>query len=195
MFTTENLTKSFYLFHEKIEQQKNQLSELDQAIGDGDHGNNMSRGMTAVIQGIEEKQPETVPELFKVAAMNLISKVGGASGPLYGTAMLQMSKASQTTEDACQILTEGLAGIKNRGKSSEVEKTMIDLWFPAIEKIQQGKLTKEDLVAFVERTKDMEAKKGRASYLGERSIGHIDPGAASSQLLFESFMEAGVFDE
>ena len=115
MFTTENLTKSFYLFHEKIEQQKNQLSELDQAIGDGDHGNNMSRGMTAVIQGIEEKQPETVPELFKVAAMNLISKVGGASGPLYGTAMLQMSKASQTTEDACQILTEGLAGIKNRG--------------------------------------------------------------------------------
>ena len=195
MFTTENLTKSFYLFHEKIEQQKNQLSELDQAIGDGDHGNNMSRGMTAVIQGIEEKQPETVPELFKVAAMNLISKVGGASGPLYGTAMLQMSKASQTTEDACQILTEGLAGIKNRGKSSEDEKTMIDLWFPAIEKIRQGELTKEDLVAFVERTKDMEAKKGRASYLGERSIGHIDPGAASSQLLFESFMEAGVFDE
>jgi len=195
MFTTENLTKSFYLFHEKIEQQKNQLSELDQAIGDGDHGNNMSRGMTAVIQGIEEKQPETVPELFKVAAMNLISKVGGASGPLYGTAMLQMSKASQTTEDACQILTEGLAGIKNRGKSSEDEKTMIDLWFPAIEKMQQGELTKEDLVAFVERTKDMEAKKGRASYLGERSLGHIDPGAASSQLLFESFMEAGVFDE
>lgn len=195
MFTTENLTKSFYLFHEKIEQQKNQLSELDQAIGDGDHGNNMSRGMTAVIQGIEEKQPETVPELFKVAAMNLISKVGGASGPLYGTAMLQMSKASQTTEDACQILTEGLAGIKNRGKSSEDEKTMIDLWFPAIEKIRQGELTKKDLVAFVERTKDMEAKKGRASYLGERSIGHIDPGAASSQLLFESFMEAGVFDE
>ena len=195
MFTTENLTKSFYLFHEKIEQQKNQLSELDQAIGDGDHGNNMSRGMTAVIQGIEEKQPETVPELFKVAAMNLISKVGGASGPLYGTAMLQMSKATQTTEDACQILTEGLAGIKNRGKSSEDEKTMIDLWFPAIEKMQQGELTKEDLVAFVERTKDMEAKKGRASYLGERSIGHIDPGAASSQLLFESFMEAGVFDE
>lgn len=195
MFTTENLTKSFYLFHEKIEQQKNQLSELDQAIGDGDHGNNMSRGMTAVIQGIEEKQPETVPELFKVAAMNLISKVGGASGPLYGTAMLQMSKASQTTEDACQILTEGLAGIKNRGKSSEDEKTMIDLWFPAIEKMQQGELTKEDLVTFVERTKDMEAKKGRASYLGEHSIGHIDPGAASSQLLFESFMEAGVFDE
>ena len=195
MFTTENLTKSFYLFHEKIEQQKNQLSELDQAIGDGDHGNNMSRGMTAVIQGIEEKQPETVPELFKVAAMNLISKVGGASGPLYGTAMLQMSKASQTTEDACQILTEGLAGIKNRGKSSEDEKTMIDLWFPAIEKMRQGELTKEDLVTFVERTKDMEAKKGRASYLGERSIGHIDPGAASSQLLFESFMEAGVFDE
>lgn len=195
MFTTENLTKSFYLFHEKIEQQKNQLSELDQAIGDGDHGNNMSRGMKAVIQGIEEKQPETVPELFKVAAMNLISKVGGASGPLYGTAMLQMSKASQTTEDACQILTEGLAGIKNRGKSSEDEKTMIDLWFPAIEKMQQGELTKEDLVTFVERTKDMEAKKGRASYLGERSIGHIDPGAASSQLLFESFMEAGVFDE
>ena len=195
MFTTKNLTKSFYLFHEKIEQQKNQLSELDQAIGDGDHGNNMSRGMTAVIQGIEEKQPETVPELFKVAAMNLISKVGGASGPLYGTAMLQMSKASQTTEDACQILTEGLAGIKNRGKSSEDEKTMIDLWFPAIEKIRQGELTKKDLVAFVERTKDMEAKKGRASYLGERSIGHIDPGAASSQLLFESFMEAGVFDE
>ena len=72
---------------------------------------------------------------------------------------------------------------------------MIDLWFPAIEKMQQGELTKEDLVAFVERTKDMEAKKGRASYLGERSIGHIDPGAASSQLLFESFMEAGVFDE
>ena len=106
MFTVENLKESLYLFHKKIEQQKNQLSELDQAIGDGDHGNNMSRGMTAVIQGIEEKKPETVPEIFKIAAMTLISKVGGASGPLYGTAMLQMSKAAQTSTDAYEVLAE-----------------------------------------------------------------------------------------
>lgn len=195
MFTVENLKESLYLFHDKIEQQKNQLSELDQAIGDGDHGNNMSRGMTAVIQGIEEKKPETVAEIFKIAAMNLISKVGGASGPLYGTALLQMSKAAQTSTDAYEVLAEGLQGIKNRGKSSEEEKTMIDLWSPAIEKIKNKELTGQILTDLVERTKVMEAKKGRASYLGSRSIGHIDPGAASSKLLFESFIEAGVCDE
>ena len=195
MLTVENLLESLNLFQQKIEKNKQFLSELDQAIGDGDHGNNMSRGMTAVMEGLQDKDPQTVPEIFKVAAMSLISKVGGASGPLYGTAMMEMAKASAKESDVKLIISSGLAGIKKRGSSDVGMKTMIDLWSPTIDALAAGNLTTADLASFASATKDMEAKKGRASYLGERSIGHIDPGAVSSQYLFESFVEAGVFHE
>lgn len=195
MFTIDNLKKALQLFKEKIDKNKNYLSELDTPIGDGDHGNNMARGMDAVSESLESKDPETVQEIFKITAMALISKVGGASGPLYGTAMMEMAKASATTSDVVPILEAGLAGIEKRGNSQPGEKTMLDEWAPAIEAIRNGRLTEKGLESAVEATKEIAATKGRASYVGERSIGHIDPGAMSSMYFFQSLMEAGVFDE
>jgi dihydroxyacetone kinase-like protein len=195
MFSVVNLVKALDLFKEKIDKNKDYLSELDTPIGDGDHGNNMVRGMAAVKESLDSKQPETVQDVFKLTAMALISKVGGASGPLYGTAMLEMAKASASTDQALPILEAGLAGIEKRGNSQPGEKTMLDEWAPAIEALRKGKLTQADLDAAVEATKDLTATKGRASYVGERSIGHIDPGAMSSKYFFESLIEAGVFNE
>ncbi|MGX7245400.1 dihydroxyacetone kinase subunit DhaL [Enterococcus quebecensis] len=195
MFTVDNLKQTLNLFKEKIDKNKDYLSELDTPIGDGDHGNNMSRGMEAVSESLQSKNPETIQDVFKLTAMALISKVGGASGPLYGTAMMEMAKASATTSDALPILEAGLAGIEKRGNSQPGEKTMLDEWAPAIEAIKTGGLTEDVLESAVEATKDIVATKGRASYVGERSIGHIDPGAMSSRYFFQSLMEAGVFDE
>ncbi|ALS02328.1 dihydroxyacetone kinase [Enterococcus silesiacus] len=195
MFTVDNLKKTLQLFKEKIDQNKDYLSELDTPIGDGDHGNNMARGMEAVSESLGSKETETIQDIFKVTAMALISKVGGASGPLYGTAMMEMAKASATTAEALPILEAGLAGIEKRGNSKPGEKTMLDEWAPAIDAIKSDTLTEATLKAAVEATKDIAATKGRASYVGERSIGHIDPGAMSSMYFFQSLMEAGVFDE
>ncbi|GGC95411.1 dihydroxyacetone kinase subunit DhaL [Enterococcus wangshanyuanii] len=194
MFTVDNLKKSLQLFKEKIDKNKDYLSELDTPIGDGDHGNNMSRGMDAVSESLQTKSPETVQDVFKLTAMALISKVGGASGPLYGTAMMEMAKASAATSEALPVLEAGLAGIEKRGNSQPGEKTMLDLWAPAIEAVRSGNVTLEDLQSAVDKTKDIVATKGRASYVGERSVGHIDPGAMSSLYFFESLMEAGVFN-
>ncbi|MGM0213459.1 dihydroxyacetone kinase subunit DhaL [Enterococcus sp. AZ109] len=192
MFTPENLKKALQLFNEKIQAKKDYLSELDTPIGDGDHGNNMGRGMDAVMAANLDGD---LPAIFKAAAMALISKVGGASGPLYGTAMMEMMKASKTSADPNVLLAAAAAGIAKRGDSTEGQKTMLDLWFPAIEQLKEGPLTKEELQVLAEKTKDLKATKGRASYVGDRSIGHIDPGAMSSAYLFESFLEAGVFDD
>lgn len=193
MFTKENLIQALTIYQQKIETQKAYLSELDTPIGDGDHGNNMSRGMQAVLQSIEDKEPQTLEDIFKVTAMALISKVGGASGPLYGTAMMEMAKAAATSDDAITLLEAGLSGIEKRGNSQPGEKTMIDVWAPAIAALKENHLTKEALQSYAEQTKDIYATKGRASYVGERSVGHIDPGAMSSSYLFEAFLEAGVF--
>lgn len=194
MFTVDNLKKSLQLFKEKIDKNKDYLSELDTPIGDGDHGNNMARGMEAVSESLQSKEPQTVQDVFKLTAMALISKVGGASGPLYGTAMMEMAKAAATTSEVLPILEAGLAGIEKRGNSKPGEKTMLDEWAPAIEAIKKDMLTEAILESAVEATKEITATKGRASYVGERSIGHIDPGAMSSMYFFQSLMEAGVFD-
>lgn len=193
MFTKENTIQAFTIFQKKIEEKKAYLSELDTPIGDGDHGNNMSRGMTAVVESLQEKNPQTLTDVFKVTAMALISKVGGASGPLYGTAMMEMGKAAATTDDPATIIAAGLAGIEKRGNSQPGEKTMLDLWAPALSAIKENKLTTAVLEEAAEKTKDIQATKGRASYVGERSVGHIDPGAMSSCYLFEALIEAGVF--
>ena len=192
MFTVDNLKKSLQLFKEKIDKNKDYLSELDTPIGDGDHGNNMARGMEAVSESLQSKEPQTVQDVFKLTAMALISKVGGA--PLYGTAMMEMAKAAATTSEVLPILEAGLAGIEKRGNSKPGEKTMLDEWAPAIEAIKKDMLTEALLESAVEATKEITATKGRASYVGERSIGHIDPGAMSSMYFFQSLMEAGVFD-
>ncbi|MFC6347503.1 dihydroxyacetone kinase subunit DhaL [Vagococcus carniphilus] len=188
----KTLKKWLQLFTEKVVDNKQYLSDLDTPIGDGDHGANMARGTTEMMKAIVEKNPETVTDTFKLAAMTLIGKVGGASGPLYGSAFMGMTKASMSSENLVDILEAGLADIQKRGKAEIGEKTMVDTWAPVIEALKNDELTVEKIQGFAEATKDIKATKGRASYLGDRSIGHIDPGSQSSAYLFEAMLEAGV---
>ncbi|MGY3750611.1 dihydroxyacetone kinase subunit DhaL [Vagococcus acidifermentans] len=191
MLTLENLETWLTLFDEKIHQHRDYLSELDTAIGDGDHGNNMVRGTEAVMAALQEKQPETVADMLKLVAMSLIGKVGGASGPLYGTAFLEMAKIANSTDNLAELLQAGLEGIQKRGKAVPQDKTMVDVWFPVVEAAKADALTEQTIWDAAEATKPLVAKKGRASYLGERSAGHLDPGAVSSAYLFSALLEAG----
>lgn len=188
--TKELLAEWISRFYEKIQNNKGYLSDLDAAIGDGDHGNNMARGMQAVTESLEKNETADTTQSLKLIAMALISKVGGASGPLYGTAFLEMVKASNDTKDLGELLQKALSGIEKRGGAQPNDKTMVDVWNKVVSKADDSSLTNADIEAAVESTKDMVAKKGRASYLGERSVGHLDPGAVSSGYLFEALLEA-----
>lgn len=186
-----------------IDEHAAELTELDAAIGDADHGENMRRGLTAAVEAIDEAggaeglgSPDAV---LKKVALTLISKVGGASGPLYGTMFLRMatSTAGKDVLDPAafnEAVEAGVAGIVQRGHAAVGEKTMIDAWVPALEAARRSG---DDLLASAtsaaiaaeagrEATRDMVATKGRASYLGTRSVGHIDPGAASSALIIRA---------
>lgn len=188
--TLDVYEKWLRLFAKKVKSNKLYLSELDAAIGDGDHGNNMARGVSAVEEGFNLKTPQDLTSALKLTAMALISKVGGASGPLYGTAFLEMAKASSKTDDLSELLEAALAGIKKRGGATAGDKTMVDVWEKVLPTIKDGSISEDGIEEAVEATKDMQAKKGRASYLGERSIGHLDPGAVSSGYLFNSLLKA-----
>lgn len=192
-------------FADRIADEKDWLTELDAAIGDADHGINMHRGMTAVAEDLGN-QPADLATLFKRTGMKLVSSVGGASGPLYGTFFLRLAAA---TGDASSLDGPGLAaalragcdGVVTRGKAELGEKTMLDALLPAADALDAalggGEPPAEALEAAAdaartgrEATIPMLATKGRASYLGERSIGHLDPGAASSTLLIETLAAA-----
>lgn len=188
--TLDVYEKWLRLFAKKVELNKLYLSELDAAIGDGDHGNNMARGVSVVEEGFNLKTPQDLTSALKLTAMAFISKVGGASGPLYGTAFLEMAKASSKTDDLSELLEAALAGIKKRGGATAGDKTMVDVWEKVLPTIKDGSISEDGIEEAVEATKDMQAKKGRASYLGERSIGHLDPGAVSSGYLFNSLLKA-----
>ena len=191
---------------EKIELNKGYLSELDATIGDGDHGINMSKGFKAVVEKLKDDNGEDVSLILKKSGMALVSTVGGASGPLYGTAFMKAALAVNgkneiDINDFKNIVNEALEGIKMRGKAVSGEKTMIDAINPAFEVLKNGiennldtleiiKLMKEAAFEGVEYTKTIAATKGRASYLGERSIGHQDAGATSSYLIFETIYES-----
>jgi len=183
---------------------KDELTELDAAIGDADHGANMARGFSAVagkLAGLEGKDLGTV---FKTVAMTLISTVGGASGPLYGTFFLQAvagasGKMTLTHDEFAKVFDAGVQGLTNRGKAAVGDKTMVDALVPALKALQPVGI--DSLSAAVDRavlaaktgadsTVPLVAKKGRASYLGERSAGHLDPGAASCVLLLEALQQA-----
>lgn len=181
--------KWMQLFNEKIQNQKDYLSDLDTPIGDGDHGANMVRGMAAAVESLAAKDFASAAEVFQVVSMQLISKVGGASGPLYGSAFMGMAKAEKDGKDLSGVIQAGLDMIQKRGKAVPGEKTMVDVWSGIPLSLQSGDLTHEKIGSLVEATKDLKATKGRASYVGERSIGHIDPGSASSGLLFEALLE------
>lgn len=180
------------------------LTELDREIGDADHGINMARGFTEVIKGLDPEETDIGAALKKVS-MVLISKVGGASGPLYGTAYMKAAKVAAgktclTAEDAIAMMDAAVEGIRQRGKSDQGEKTMLDALIPAREALVkaagEAKNPVDILEAMcqaaaegVEYTRTIAATKGRASYLGERSIGHQDPGATSSLLTLEAIRD------
>ncbi len=181
---------------------RTELIELDRAIGDSDHGENMDRGFQAVLQKLDETPPETAGAALKAAAMALMSKVGGAAGPLYGTAYLRAATSLGDTADIdAEALASALAaardGVVARGKAETGDKTMIDAWTPAVEAAQNAASDGGDVVAVLQAaaeaaevgavaTDPLVARKGRASYLGERSAGHRDPGAASTALLLRA---------
>lgn len=184
-----------------------ELIELDRAIGDSDHGENMDRGFQAVLDKLAEAAPETPGAALKLTAMTLMSKVGGAAGPLYGTAFLRAAAAlGDTAEIAPETWAAALAaardGIVARGKAEPGDKTMVDAWTPAAEAAKAAAATGSPdiltvLVAAAEAaeagavaTDPLVARKGRASYLGERSAGHRDPGAASSALILRAAVGA-----
>ncbi|MEG1502879.1 MAG: dihydroxyacetone kinase subunit DhaL [Enterococcus sp.] len=181
-------------FARAITDNKDYLSKLDTPIGDGDHGNNMNRGLTEYLHAFETKQPTTISDTFKVLSMALISKVGGASGPLYGSAFMKLTKVTKdsteitSTTQMAQLVEAGLAGIQARGKAIPGDKTMVDVWSAVVEDLKNNNFSKERIEMAKEQTKELQARKGRASYLGERAIGHIDPGAASSALLFQTLL-------
>ena len=188
-----------------IAEQRDYLVDLDRAIGDGDHGENMDRGFTAALEALGQAQPGSVAEVLKTVAKTLMSTVGGAAGPLYGTAFLRASKAAGDGEldgvSAAAVIAGALEGIQARGKATTGEKTMVDAWTPALEAARAAAESGSDATAVFEAaataaeagaaaTEPMRATKGRASYLGERSIGHLDPGAVSTSLILRAAARA-----
>jgi phosphoenolpyruvate---glycerone phosphotransferase subunit DhaL len=189
-------------YAEAIAQNREYLTELDSAIGDADHGSNMDRGMKAVVGKLDELPPGGIGALLKTVGMTLVSTVGGAGGPLYGTLFLQMGAAAGpaselTTAELATALEAGVRGVRARGKAELGDKTMIDALLPAVEALKTGaaaelppadalRLAAEAAEGGMKATIPMVARKGRASYLGERSAGHQDPGATSSWLLMKT---------
>ena len=188
-----------------VAEQRDYLVDLDRAIGDGDHGENMDRGFKAAVEALGQAQPGSIAEVLKTVAKTLMSTVGGAAGPLYGTAFLRASKAAGDGEldgaGVAAVIAGALDGIQARGKATTGEKTMVDAWTPALEAARAAAEAGSDPVAVLEAaataaeagaaaTEPMRATKGRASYLGERSIGHLDPGAVSTSLILRAAVRA-----
>ena len=171
------------------------LTALDQAIGDGDHGYNMKRGAEAVLKDLEALSAMSLPDLLKAIGMKLVTTIGGASGPLYGTLFLALGKAlsaEPSRSEAVSAFGTAIAAVKARGKSEVGQKTMLDVLVPVHEALAQdatpGRL-REIAVAAAQATVPIRATRGRASFLGERSIGHMDPGARSSALMIAALCE------
>ncbi len=192
-------------FAATVAENKDYLTELDSAIGDADHGINMNRGMQAVLGKLDAGEAADVGALLKTVGMTLVSTVGGASGPLYGTLFLQMGtsaagKPDLSGDDWAAALAAGVAGVQRRGKAELGDKTMIDALVPGVEAVRSaladGSALDEALRRSAEAAREgmtatipLVARKGRASYLGERSADHQDPGATSSWLLLRTAAE------
>lgn len=188
-----------------VAQQRDYLVDLDRAIGDGDHGENMDRGFKAALEALGQAQPASVAEVLKTVAKTLMSTVGGAAGPLYGTAFLRASKAAGDGDldgvGVAAVIAGALDGIQARGKATTGEKTMVDAWTPALEAARAAAESGSNPASVLEAaataaeagaaaTEPLRATKGRASYLGERSIGHLDPGAVSTSLILRAAVRA-----
>lgn len=193
-------------FRERVLAHETLLTDLDAAIGDGDHGTNMARGLNAVAEGLKTSAPATLEAVLRAAGLSMVTAVGGASGPLYGTFFLRCGAAlgPEPEVESVQLadaLRAGLKGIVERGKAATGDKTLIDALAPGLEAFEAAlaggeRLSDAALAASTaaargrDDTKPLMARRGRAAYLGERSIGHIDPGAASMALLLEALAAA-----
>jgi dihydroxyacetone kinase-like protein len=182
-----------------VHEQRDHLTALDSAIGDADHGANLDRGFTAVVEGLDDAADPAA--LLKAAGMTLVRSVGGASGPLYGTFLLRLAGAAGDgpldDAGAAAALRAGVGGVAARGKAEAGDKTMLDALLPAVDALDAALAGGTDLAGALraaadagaagrDATTDLVARKGRASYLGERSAGHPDPGATSAVLLLEA---------
>jgi phosphoenolpyruvate---glycerone phosphotransferase subunit DhaL len=193
-------------FADVVAEQRDELTKLDSAIGDGDHGTNMNRGMKVAVERLDALEGDDIGAAFKAVGMALVSKVGGAAGPLYGTLFLQMGNATGGKSELdvaglADALQAGLKGVQARGKAELEDKTMVDALTPAVQALEDAAQDGADLSAALEqsaaaaregmeKTVPLVARKGRASYLGERSAGHQDPGATSSYLLVQAAVDA-----
>jgi dihydroxyacetone kinase-like protein len=193
-------------FAAEVEEHRAELVRLDSAIGDGDHGTNMHRGMQKVLEKLDGAEGEDIGATLKAVGMALVSSVGGAAGPLYGTLFLQMGTAASgastlDTAGWADALEAGVKGVQARGKAEAGDKTMVDALLPALEALRAAQAEGEGVAQAASRsaaaaeegmqaTIPLEARKGRASYLGPRSVGHQDPGATSTHLLLRSAAEA-----
>jgi phosphoenolpyruvate---glycerone phosphotransferase subunit DhaL len=192
----------------EVAEHRAELVKLDTAIGDGDHGTNMDRGMRKAVETLDGVEGDDIGALLKAVGMALVSSVGGAAGPLYGTLFLQMGTAAAGRDEVdlagwTEMLDAGVTGVQARGKAEPGDKTMLDALIPALDALRSAADDGADLHDALRRSADaaaegmrattpLEARKGRASYLGPRSVGHQDPGATSSQLLLE--VAATTFD-
>lgn len=171
-----------------------ELTDLDRAIGDGDHGANMRRGFEAVLAAVDDLSARNLGDSLKGVGTTLVMKVGGASGPLYGTLFLSLGKSLDdevSREQVADAFAAAVDAVKARGKSDVGQKTMLDVLFPVLEVLREGGdhlplRLKETARAAAEKTIPMRAIRGRASFLGERSVGHMDPGARSSALIVDA---------
>ena len=207
MGSTQGTVKVVKEMAAAMEENRRLLTKLDSEIGDGDHGTNMHRGFQAALERLDGAGPASPADVMKAVSMALISKVGGAAGPLYGTAFLRASTALQnkdevSAEDAAEALEAALGGVRQRGKAEVGDKTIVDALEPAAEAAKEAASSADSSVAEVfraaaqaaeegsESTIPLTARRGRASYLGPRSAGHEDPGARSTYLLLDAAARA-----
>jgi dihydroxyacetone kinase-like protein len=191
--TSEQLKRLIETVAKTVIAEADRLTALDQAIGDGDHGLNMKRGFEAVLADLDGLSRKPLPDAIKAIGTHLVMKVGGASGPLYGTLFLTLGKelpAEPTLADVAKAFASAFDAVKARGKSELGQKTMLDVLGPVRDALagasvdpQLGDRLKRVATEAAETTVSMKAIRGRASFLGDRSIGHMDPGACSSALM------------
>jgi phosphoenolpyruvate---glycerone phosphotransferase subunit DhaL len=205
MTTRDEIVTWLEKLAEVLTENKEYLTELDSAIGDADHGINMKRGIDRVMDKLPTVADKDIGNILKTVGMTLISSVGGASGPLYGTffmrgGMAAAAKEELNAEDLLEVLQAGLDGIVQRGRAQPGDKTMVDAWLPALAAYRAALDNGDDSVAALraavagaeqgmKETIPLQARKGRASYLGARSIGHQDPGATSSYLILKALLD------
>jgi dihydroxyacetone kinase-like protein len=202
---SDDLVRFLELYAQRIAERKVELTDLDSQIGDADHGINMDRGFTAVLAKLPDLRGSDLGTIAKTVGMTLISTVGGASGPLYGTFFLRLATAlgerrSVTLPEFVAAVRAGLEGVKQRGKAELDDKTMVDAMTPAVEALEAAaggtdvhtalEAAAEAAAVGRDRITPLVARKGRASYLGERSANHQDPGATSTTILFEALRDA-----